>query len=394
MSIDDIVEMAHRLSNEGHTAEAEAWYQKAAEAGDVASMAYLGSQHHTRGETTEAERWYLAAAAKGHVDSVINLATLRAQQNEFPEAERLFRTVADSPDAMVYFANFLAGRERLEEAVELFQTAISKLNTPSARAHLELGDVLRRLDQLEEAIVEFRTASNLRDPNYSRQALRGEAEALEALERNAEAEELYRALLNDEDEGLAIEARIGLGALLFSVDRFVESESVYLTAVDAGNSADSKIALHDLGIVYLIQGDLEKAEQALRRTITDRDDTENRLALAGVLLAANKPHDAEAVLDEVIDFGESEKGARAWLVLASVLYMKDKFEQAEIAYRRAINVAGGDILAAAYLGLGATLHSRDDVLSARDAFRKAIELGSSDVATSAIEALADLDEED
>jgi TPR repeat protein len=78
-----------RLRGEG--AEAEVWYQRAAELGHPGAMHNLGALLHGRGNEAEAKGWWRQAADLGNTASRHNLGVLqqRAAQAEMDVDEAL-----------------------------------------------------------------------------------------------------------------------------------------------------------------------------------------------------------------------------------------------------------------------------------------------------------------
>ena len=76
------------LSRErGNLVEAESWYRRAAEVGDVDAMVNLGDLLKERGESAEAELWHRRAAEAGHIASMHTLGNLLYSKGDTAEAE-------------------------------------------------------------------------------------------------------------------------------------------------------------------------------------------------------------------------------------------------------------------------------------------------------------------
>ncbi|MDO5088496.1 MAG: hypothetical protein Q4D53_01810 [Leptotrichiaceae bacterium] len=72
--ITDAAKMLGHIAHEkNNTVEAEKWYIKSSEGGDVESEYYLGDLYERKGELAEAKTWYLKAAEKGDAVSMYRL---------------------------------------------------------------------------------------------------------------------------------------------------------------------------------------------------------------------------------------------------------------------------------------------------------------------------------
>lgn len=106
----------------------------------------------------------------------------------------------------------------------------------------------------------------------------------------------------------------------------------------------------------------------------------------------DRPDEAEKVLDEIAEFGETDTGAAAWAMLGGLFLAKNKYDEAAIAYGKAVEHSKHDTLAFAYLGLGAAATMKEDLRGAKAAYRKAIGLSSPEAALAAHEALLEIEE--
>jgi TPR repeat protein len=88
--------LALNLENQwnGSLAEAEAWYRKAADAGDTVAIYRLAQLLERRGKIKEAEAGFRRSIAAGHSNAMYNLAHLLKKQGKLDEAETWFRRAA------------------------------------------------------------------------------------------------------------------------------------------------------------------------------------------------------------------------------------------------------------------------------------------------------------
>jgi tetratricopeptide (TPR) repeat protein len=135
-------------------------------------------------------------------EAFFNEAVSLESAGKWREAEAIYRRLleGDRHDVEVTYnlANVLAEQERCEEAAELYQQAV-ELDPQFIEAWNNLGSVLSQLERHRESLLAFRRAHEL-DRTYPA-ALFGLARAYEESGRMREAKRLWRAYLEQVDEG-------------------------------------------------------------------------------------------------------------------------------------------------------------------------------------------------
>ncbi len=97
----------------------------------------------------------------GHVAAYIQLGVVHQANDEAEDAERNFRAAfdlaAEHPDAAYHLADFLAGQERYQEALDRYDDAVAAM-PQRAGAHLGRGVALMHLQRLDEALASLERA--------------------------------------------------------------------------------------------------------------------------------------------------------------------------------------------------------------------------------------------
>ncbi|MFI1102250.1 tetratricopeptide repeat protein [Streptomyces melanogenes] len=86
--------LAVLLNRQGRTAEAEALWVRAAEAGNAGAAVHLGFLRHEAGDLKEAERWWRESAERGNSQGAYYFGVLLARSGRTDEAERWWRQAA------------------------------------------------------------------------------------------------------------------------------------------------------------------------------------------------------------------------------------------------------------------------------------------------------------
>ncbi|MBV1854535.1 tetratricopeptide repeat protein [Catellatospora tritici] len=191
-----LADRAAELMQDGRDDEAEAWYRRAAMAGDRDSM-YIFAHLQKDKNPAEAERWFGEAARLGETDAMIALADILEHTGRLEEAIKTLRDAVrqDEPHAMVRLSFLLrrtgdpqgesealirkasdlgdswamtlwAGRmytEGEEEAAEQLLRRSADLGEKFA--HLKLGELLRDRGDHAAAAVEYQAAADYLDAN-------------------------------------------------------------------------------------------------------------------------------------------------------------------------------------------------------------------------------------
>ncbi|WP_322053567.1 tetratricopeptide repeat protein [Paraburkholderia bannensis] len=153
---------------------------------------------HRDGRLEDAERGYRAtlAADPVHVDALHMLGVLRHQKGQHAEAADLVRRAVDlRPDdaaLQLNLGNALKAMGELDNAIERFRNALTLAPT-FALAHYNLGNAYAAIGRHEDAMYAFEHAVRLQPGDASSHNNLGNA--LHALGRHAEAAESFRRAL-------------------------------------------------------------------------------------------------------------------------------------------------------------------------------------------------------
>ncbi len=154
---------------------------------------------------------------------------------------------------------------------------------------------------------------------------------------------------------------------LHQAGRLAEAEALYRRVLesDPGNAP----ALHFLGVVACQTGNLDAAEQLIGQAIARRpDDADAHNNLAGVYLDRGKMAKAKAVLRRAIELDPTM--AEAHSNLGKVFKDEGKLGDAIGCYEHAIKLMPN--YAEAHNNLGTALKEKGDIAAAEAAFRRAI----------------------
>ena len=234
-------------------AGAEKWFRRAAEAGHALAMNSLGLLLNDRGQVAEAEAWYRRAADAGVALAMNNLGSLfQHHHGDFANAEICYREAADAGEAIAMrnLACLLRDREDPAEAEGWFRKAADAGHAPAMN---DLGILLENQGDAVKADEWYRKAAEA----GSVLAMRNLACLLRDREDPAEAEGWFRKAA---DAGHA-PAMNDLGLLLKERGEPVDAEAWFRQAADGGDGH----AMHNLGLLIEDQGDPVEAEVWFRR---------------------------------------------------------------------------------------------------------------------------------
>lgn len=402
---DEAGSIAAVLADRGDVQEAEWWWRRCAETGNISSVRglakFLADNHRPAeavellaplaatddikvvndyavslqraGRLADAERQYRRIAALGNPVVLQNIAELLVDQERVPEAEEWYQRAADAGNdyAIGCLAELAGRRGDAENELRLYQEAATR-EVPIA--HACLGRILAQQGQLDKAVEHLKTAAEA-----------GEASAADNLgslcaDRGAVAEAYYWYLLAAElspeaaplwNLGMLLwsERRLGQAAWAFDeaakrgaadVERILDSLSYEdeqrLQREDAlrANAGADAHAAYDLGVALAFSGALPEARKWLRRA-----------ADAGITSASLRLGDLEAELGHVTALSHFQVAAQAgdpvgMVRLGRLLLKQGDAEGARLWLERADRE--GTAAAAAYL---AVLHeSAGDRLAA------------------------------
>ena len=120
--------------------------------------------------TVGRRRWSRLPGVVLSLALLATLATLTWRQSRlYADIETLYRTTIDrNPDCCMARNNLglaLAGRGRIDEAIEQYQQAL-KTNPDYAEAHVNIGTALAGRGRIDDAMAHYRRALDIR-PNYA-----------------------------------------------------------------------------------------------------------------------------------------------------------------------------------------------------------------------------------
>lgn len=336
-------EAAHNLgllyARRGEQVQAEVWWQRAAKGGSADAAYSLGLAYRTRGRSKEAENWCRRAAEAGSAAAAHDLGRLFLERGRLGEAETWWRLAAEAgdSDAAYDLGGLLKERGRADDAEEWYRRAA---DAGHVRASYNLGLLLWKRGRLDDAEDRYRRAADAGDVG----AAYGLGLLFERRRKPAEAESWYARAA----EAGHVDAAYNLGLLLDGQKRVEEAERWYRRAAEAGD-ADASF---NLALLF---------EE--RRRPQDAAAWYRRAAEAGSTSAANN-------LGLLLEKRGSEADALAWFQRAASVGDTDgaynlgmlfqrlgELEQAEVWLRRAAEA--GSITAADSLGGLFAWQSRD-----------------------------------
>ena len=300
---------------------------------------------HRDGRLDEAERDYRAtlAADPRHVDALHLLGVLRHQQGQHAEAADLVRRAVDlRPDdaaLQLNLGNALKALGHLDDAIERFRNALSLAPT-FALAHYNLGNAYSSIGRHEDAALSFGHAVRLQPgdaPSYNNLG-----NALHALGRYDEAVAAFRTVLRLRPDHAGAHNNLGMalnalgdsaGALaefraaLAAQPRFVAAHFNLANTLDATGEHAAAVASFEAALA--LQPNFGPA----------------LYGLGNALAALGRHEDAIGRFERAIGF--EPKFALAWLALGTSHHALGRHQAALRAFDQALRVRPD--LAAAHL---------------------------------------------
>jgi Flp pilus assembly protein TadD len=214
-----------------------------------------------------------------------NLRLARAARGagDFASAVNLYRTVLavhpNDPGVLVELGNTFLEVGAVDDAIDTFRKV--KAKTP-ARLDAELGlaHAQLALHKPDAALGYIDSAAKI-SPNDPR-VLVGRGVALDLLNRHAEAQANYRAVLEANPEHVA--ARNDLALSLALAGDFPQAVDIMMR-LTRSTAATPRIR-QNLALIYGLQGNMQQAA-AVSRVDLDEKDTEANLRLFGMLQSAD-----------------------------------------------------------------------------------------------------------
>ncbi|MBF0182128.1 MAG: tetratricopeptide repeat protein [Magnetococcales bacterium] len=288
------------------------------------------------------------------------------QEGRLTEAETLYRRIlarnANHADAMHLLGVLSHQGGRHEAALEWIDKAIALRQDPLYL--LNLGNLLKEMGRLDDAIASFRQALAL-DPDRV-EAHFGLACALRHTDPEASSRALMRVIALQPEHAEALHL---LGMAVFAAGRLDEAVELVERAI-ASNDRDATYHCN-LGVLYKKRDQPDKTVECYRRALAIQPDLFETAYKMGLSLQGMGRHDeAEAAFREALRVNPDL--ADVHNSLGILLHGMNRLEEAEEALRRAILLEPG--LAMATNNLGNLLKDQERYLEAEAAFREAVRI--------------------
>ncbi len=235
--------------------------------------------------------------------------------------EEMFKEVADEPEMFDKFHQkgvslYRDGKKK--EALECFRTALA-YNPSSALSRVDVGEILRQMGKLDEAMVHLRLALEIdkRSSNISAQA--------------------YNILGN---------VWVDMGKIDESFEEYRSAESV------DPNFAPLYV---NRGWVYFKKGEYEKAKKDLKKALSLEDSFKAHKNLALLYIEMGRYDEAEHHID--VALSKREADADLWNNRGVVFLKRGNWEEAEKFFRKALEFDENHI--DALLNIGKVLEKKD-----------------------------------
>lgn len=303
-----------------------------------------------RKEDAEARR---RLAALGYASAAEGL---ELGEDERPDPKDEYRAFMKQVSA----ATSAYGRGEYDRAVTLLRESLDT-NPAAVDSWLVLGQSLRKLGRLEEAVEAYRQAVSLAAASKGLIPL---AEILMQLGRLDEARrhvELARPFVPGAADRL-------LGEIALA-DGDVEEATELLRSLEKGGDAAPDLR-RQLGLRLSETGDHEAAITVLRELTERHPEPGSRNALAEALLAAGRVEEGEDILRSAI--AEAPDDATAHELLGLALVHREALPEARTAIERSLELSGES--ANAWNLLGVVRLRTGDAPGALRAWQKAVEL--------------------
>jgi tetratricopeptide (TPR) repeat protein len=340
---------------------------------DASAHANLASALRSQGKVAEAVAEYRQALALGLENALtrVNLGQALCEQGKTTEAIDEFRQAIrlepDSATPHLSLGTILCDEKHDYAAAETeFRTAI-RLRPGEAEAYGDLGNALKGLGKLDEAIAAYRAALRLRpDLNTALFNLGG---ALSVQGKVADAIGVYREAIRLRP-GVAW-PHVNLGAILCDVRRdYARAEEEFRAAIRI--DPDLAVAHNNLGNALSRQGKVDEAIAAHREAIRLRPDYAEAHSGLGVILCDLKQDYTAAEAEFRVATRLRPDYAEAHSNLGVALRGQGKVEDGIAAFRAAIRIKPDHF--DAHANLGSTLRGLGKLAEAIVAFRDAIRL--------------------
>jgi tetratricopeptide (TPR) repeat protein len=246
----------------------------------------------------------------------------------------------------------------------LWTDALAK-NPNIALGHNNLGNVLRKRGQVDQAIAEYQKALEI-DPNYD-QAHNDLGNALSQKGQNAEAIAEYQAALKINPN--EVEPHNNLGEALFRMGRVDEAIAEYQRAMEINpNLAETRL---NLGNALLQKGEVDEAVALYEQALAINPNlTEVLTGLGNALLQKGQVDQAIEQYQRALQIDPNF--AKAHINLGSAFLRKGQLDDALAHFQSAVKIDPN--FAAAHYDLGIVLLQKGQVNDAIDQFQQAVQL--------------------
>ena len=236
----------------------------------------------------------------------------------------------------------------------------------NARAHINLGNVLRASGKLDEAIAHYVKALDIEPDNAGAHINLGNT--LRVKGRLDEAMAHYLKALDIEPDNAG--AHINLGGVLAAGGRLDEAAAHFMKALDI--EPQNAGAHLNLGNVLLARGKLDDAGAHYEKALGIKPHHAGaHINLGNILQAQGKLDDAAAHYEKALDIQPDQAGVH--FNLGNILQARGKFDDAIAHYKKALPMDTGN--AALYNNLGgAILGAHGDLNDAVACFEQALAL--------------------
>jgi TPR repeat protein len=128
-------------------------------------MVFLGDLLTDRGDETEAEQWYRKAADNGDLDGICRFGACLAERGETAEAETLLRTAAEQGHVEAMFTLGVLYETDMDKKAESVRWYINAAERGAPVAMYFLGLHFEELGNLDEARNWLRDAADAGQPD-------------------------------------------------------------------------------------------------------------------------------------------------------------------------------------------------------------------------------------
>ncbi|MFC4498749.1 MULTISPECIES: tetratricopeptide repeat protein [Streptomyces] len=367
----------------GNYDQAEAWYERSANSGNVRALVNLGYVYMQKNDSAQAERYLGLAAQRGEEKAAFGLAIVLLHQNRIDEADSwcLIAEEKGLKSAKVLRADICMAKGEIDQAEKIYRENVTIL---PGKAAAGLGLIHLRRREYTQAIPQFQIAVRENDHNallsiaYCHSGLRDHEKAQESSKKyiaehpdhaagyfnlafylsraNAvnEAENAYRKAIELGD----YRSITNLANLLSNAERYDEAEDLYLSAIE---KQDGK-ARSGLAHLYRMTGRFSAAIRMLRELVREGHRPAYK-EMGRVQEDLGRTNLAILWLQKAVDLGDKSAGVR----LGYIYERRGEPKKATPYYRIAAEDGDGH----AYLHLGMIFEHRGNVEKAKDLYQEA-----------------------